>query len=192
MTFQDHPLWDFTVESHRRPGVHEACLRLQMDHRIDVNFLFWCCWVARTGAPPLDEKQLQTALDAVGSWQEEIVRPIWKARWKLKPAYGSFPKDLTEALRRQLIAAEINGEHIEMLHLAHAVKIQADASVSSRDRVSHAVENLRRYLTRHFLVESEVKQFPKSILSPLNTIVCACFPELEKNQIVDNLKERLI
>ena len=191
MEFKDHPLWHFTVKAHQQTGVHEACVDLQKNQGIDVNFLFWCCWLAEMGAPPLDEAQLQSAMDAVGPWQRDIVRPVWRARWKLKPSYGNFPEDLTEALRQQLITAEINAEHIEMLQLADVVKIPMEKTVSTWERASHAMENMKRYLMQHFIEENEEKGFPESILPSLNTILCACFPGLKKSKMLDTLKEQL-
>jgi len=190
MEFKDHPLWRFTLKAHRRSGVHEACVELQKSHGIDVNFLFWCCWVAQMGAPPLHEAQMRRAMTAVRSWQEEIVRPVWRARWKLKPSYGNFPEDLTEALRRQLIAAEINAEHLEMLQLADAVKIRMKETVSTREKVSHAMENVKRYLS-YFFKENAENEFPRNIQPPLSTILCACFPELKEKEMFAILKEHL-
>jgi uncharacterized protein (TIGR02444 family) len=194
MEFEDHPLWNFTIEAHQRSGVHEACMALQINHDIDVNFLFWCCWAGAVGAPPLDEVQMESAMDAVGQWQREIVKPVWRARWKLKPSYGSFPEGLTESLRQQLIAAELNAEHIEMLHLAHAVKIQNGPAVSTWDKASNAAANLKRYLSRHFAGKNSKedtmetqKPLPENIQVPLNTVLCACFQELNKEEALSLL-----
>lgn len=191
MEFEDHPLWNFTIEAHQRHGVHKACVMLQVHHDIDINVLFWCCWAGAVGAPPLDETQMHQAMDAVGPWQREIVKPIWNARWKLKPAYGSFPKNLTEPLRQQLIKAELNAEHIEMLHLAHAVKIRMIAGVSTRDKAAHAAINLKCYLSRHFALENSKEspagsqnQIPKNILNPLSIVLWACFPDLTKEDVL--------
>ena len=194
MEFEDHPLWNFTIEAHQRSGVHKACMALQVNHDIDVNFIFWCCWAGAMGAPSLDEIQMESAMDAVGQWQREIVRPVWRARWKLKPSYGSFPEDLTEALRQQLIAAELNAEHIEMLHLARAVKIRIDTGLSTWDKASHAASNLKLYLSHHFVREhtkgsSTVSQnpIPKDIQDPLSAVLCACFPELNRDEVLSLL-----
>jgi uncharacterized protein (TIGR02444 family) len=194
MEFEDHPLWNFTIEAHQRQGVHEACITLQVNHDIDINFLFWCCWAGAVGAPPLDEIHMQRAMDAVGPWQREIVRPVWRARWKLKPSYGSFSKKLTESLRQQFIKAELNAEHIEMLHLAHAVKIRGVAGVSTWEKASHAASNLKLYLSHHFALgstkESPVgsqNSIPKNIQEPLSIVLCACFPELNKKEVLSLL-----
>lgn len=194
MEFEDHPLWNFTTRAHQRPGVHEACLDLQVNHHIDVNFLFWCCWVGAVGAPPLDGAQMESAMDAVGQWQKEIVKPVWKARWKLKPVYGEFPEDLTEPLRRQLIAAELDAEHIEMLRLAHAVKIRRGSTAAVWDQASHAAANLKLYLCRHFARATQKEgaakgqePIPEEIREPLNTVLCACFPELNRDEALSLL-----
>ena len=45
MEFPENPFWDFSVEVHQKSGVHEACLSLQRDYTLDVNLLFFCCWL---------------------------------------------------------------------------------------------------------------------------------------------------
>ena len=194
MEFEDHPLWNFTIDAHQRPGVHEACVHLQVNHHIDVNFLFWCCWAGAAGAPPFDEVQIESAMDMVGQWQSEIVRPVWRARRKLKPSYGRFPKDATESLRQQLIAAELYAEHLEMLRLAHAVTIRKGSAVSIRDQASHGAANLKLYLSRHFArktaKEGSIENrepIPEDIRDPLGVVLCACFPELNGEEVLSLL-----
>ncbi len=187
MDFENHPLWDFTLEAHQKNGVHEACLALQTKHGIDVNFLFWCCWLGETGAAALDEIQMGRAMESVGKWQEEIVRPVWTVRRRLKPAYGSFRKDHTESLRQQLIGAELDAEHIEMLHLAQVVKFQGHMARPTGEKVRIAAHNLRIYLLKHFAKQrgkpfrsDGVEKIPENVLEPLGKILQACFPGLEK------------
>jgi uncharacterized protein (TIGR02444 family) len=199
VTHKDHPLWRFTLQAHRQPGVHEACVTLQIEHHIDVNFLFWCCWVAEVGGPPLDEKQIGSAFKAVGEWQGEVVRPVWEARRKLKPGYGTFPKDLTEPLRQELIAAELNAEHIEMLCLAESVKFAKNADISMWQKASNAVDNLKRYLARHLatgnkpIIGNENRgPIPENVKNPLSLILHACFPDLKKQDLLRLLDEKLV
>lgn len=199
MEFKDHPLWAFTLAAHERKGVHEACVEMQETFDIDVNFLFWCCWKGSVGALPLNEDQMDTALSAVGDWQDDIVRPIWKARWKLKPGYGGFPQDDTEPLRKQLVAAEVYAEHLELLLLAEVVKTGENPLNNVRHQAENAVKNVNLYLVRHFRKPKKNKSGRKgdemvadNIKVPLARVLWACFQELSREQAFELVEQNVI
>lgn len=72
-------------------------------------------------------------------WQGEIVRPAWKARRRLKPHFAGFPETLTEPLRRALVTVELDAEHIEQLHLAEMVPLEAKKGISIQSQAEQAV-----------------------------------------------------
>jgi hypothetical protein len=122
-------------------------------------------------------------VDAVAGWQEEIVRPIWKARWRLKPFFHNFPREKTELLRRALIEAELDAEHIEQLHLANQVPFAGNPPLSDETKTENVVANILAYLNR--LAESQPETaFDKAYLGePLTVLVSACFPDLDSRQL---------
>ena len=199
MKFKDHPLWAFTLAAHEQKGVHEACLEMQENFGIDVNFVFWCCWKGSVGASPLSDDQMDAAFSAVGDWQKDIVRPIWKARWKLKSGYGDFPKDDTEPLRKQLVAAEVYAEHLELLLLAEVVKTEENPLKNVRHQAENAVINVNLYLIRHFRKPKKDKSERKSgnliqdsIKMPLADVLWACFQDLTREQAFELVDQNLI
>ncbi len=182
MDFPENAFWDFSVRVHQTPGVHEACLEMQTKYGLDVNLLFICCWVAERGGGSLDRERIEAAMAAVDGWQEEIVRPIWRARWCLKPSYKRFPKQWTEPLRQTLVKAELDAEHIEQLQLAESVKLTPQKNQSADDRAAQAVANLFAYLA----VFSETRRIQlnrNGISKPLVTLVSACFPSLNSSSM---------
>ena len=191
MEFPKHPFWDFSLDVHPKKGVHEACLVLQKLYALDINLLFFCCWVGATGGGCLSKEQMAFAIQTVEGWQEEIVRPIWKARWKLKPFYRDFSPEKTEPLRRALIAAEIDAEHIEQLHLADTIVFSIKPGFSEDQKSTHAISNICLYLNAFFNGKG-IQLDRTDITPPLVTLVCACFPsQTQKNLealILDLLK----
>jgi uncharacterized protein (TIGR02444 family) len=67
--------WESSLALYRRPGVPEACLRLQDRDGLDVNLVLWCVWLGVTGRP-LDEDLLGRAMAAVAPWRARAVLPL--------------------------------------------------------------------------------------------------------------------
>jgi uncharacterized protein (TIGR02444 family) len=183
MDFPDHPFWDFSIEVHQRPGVHEACLDLQTRYALDVNILFFCCWVGAAGGGPLELTQIESAIEIVEGWQEEVVRPIWKARWRLKPSYKNFPTEWTESLRQALIKAELDAEHMEQLHLADTIVFANSLNLSEDIKAVHVVANIFLYLNIFSDNNKRMQLNKDDITGPLLTLVAACFPAQDKQRL---------
>ena len=128
MDWPANPFWDYSVELYRRPGVEAACLALQRRHGLDVNLVLVCCWQASRGVP-LDRALLSRAGEVVASWQAEVVRPLRALRRRLKvrladPDPGSVVElwpALASAIREEVLALEIAGEHLGQLGLSRAL-----------------------------------------------------------------------
>lgn len=180
MDLPDNPFWDFSLAAHRRPGVHEACLALQTDHDLDVNLLFYCLWAGALGCR-LDRGLLDRALAAVDGWQEEVVRPVWRARWRLKPSFGGFPPARTEPLRRALVEIELTAEHLEQLQLAEAAPPNGDPELSAEVRAGLAAANLAAYLERFFTARGLDRPSAPELAEPLAALLAAAFPDLGRD-----------
>ena len=190
MDFPDHPFWDFSITVHQHEGVHEACLSLQKRYSLDVNLLFFCCWAGAAGGDPLSRAQVKAAMAAVDGWQDEIVRPIWKARWKLKPSYKNFPTAWTEELRQRLVKAELDAEHMEQLQLGNAISFTANPSLPDEEKASRVVSNIFSYFDL-FFNKVPIELGNDDIVSPLLILVSACFPNQDKEKLKKVIANRL-
>lgn len=198
MDFPEHPFWDFTLAVHGKQGVHEACLQLQRDFELDINVLFFCCWAGGSVNGPLSMEQVRGITDAAKDWQKKIVRPIWKARWLLKGGYPAYPGELVESLRKDLVQAEVNAEHIEMIHLARTCPVTQDPDLDARKRFHAATLNLRQYLLPSLPElfsgkgDEDAPERPGNILGPLSVIFHAAFPEIAKETIDEQLHKMIV
>ncbi len=189
MDFPEHPFWDFSIKVHGHAGVHEACLAMQVDHAIDVNILFYCCWRGAAGGGPARREDLLRIMEGSSGWQNEIVRPVWTARRKLKPRFGDFPVEFTEPLRRALIAAELDAEHMEQLQIAALAPFEIDAAAADRVREADALENLTRYLFLHFEASCRAggsappTVLPAGLKAPIGVLLRACFPHSDADAL---------
>jgi uncharacterized protein (TIGR02444 family) len=163
------PFWDYSLALYRRPHVEDACLELQRRHDLDVNLLLLCCWLGARGVG-LDRAALARAELAVRAWQVEVVRPLRAVRRRLKAkledpdptsVHEGWP-DLAQALRRRILALEIDAERLEQLALGRSV---AGLPRSEPPGVALAMRHLRLYWTfderdRHALTALLAGAFP--------------------------------
>jgi uncharacterized protein (TIGR02444 family) len=144
-----NPFWDYALELYRRPGVEAACLELQQRHSLDVNIVLLCCWLGHLGVVAEDAVLARIAATAE-TWQEEVVRPLRAVRSRLKSALTApqpdsiaarWP-DLVAALRRRVLALELDGERLEQLLLT---AFTAELGPAAAPGVALASANLARY-----------------------------------------------
>jgi uncharacterized protein (TIGR02444 family) len=107
-------LWRFSTAIYGRPGVKAACLTLQ-DAGLDVNVALWIVWLGVTGRDPGPALGQALALSAL--WRARVVQPLRQARDGLKPAPDFIASGAAEALRKQILAAELEGERLQQAAL---------------------------------------------------------------------------
>lgn len=178
LEFPDHPFWDFSLEVYAREGVADACLRLQDDLGIDVNMLLFCCWAGRSGGGELGERTIADAAGAVGSWNDEIVRPLRRLRRRLKGGFTGVREERSLELRREIQAIEIESEHIEQLFLGETFARADDEKLPAEIRAGHAAVNVAAYLRVSGAAGTA------GHLRGIGTLLAATFPDL-KGEVLD-------
>ena len=102
-------LWDWTLDAYARPGVPEACLRLQDDYGQNTSLLLWAVW-AETADPEL----LARAAAAAHRWEDTALAPLRAVRRGLKPPLPPVSDKAREGLRDDVKAAELRAERVLM------------------------------------------------------------------------------
>lgn len=148
--FEDHPFWDFSLAVYGAPGVSDACIALQERHRLDVNMLLFCAWHGASGRGALDDRAVAAALDAARAWNERVVCGLRAVRRWIKETPTGIDPALADALRRRIVAVEVDCEHAEQLALARAVARPAPSVLPSPPERANAIAaSLAAYLGRH-------------------------------------------
>jgi len=93
--------WQFSLEFYTRPAVADLCLQLQDDHQRQVNIVLWCLWLGQQGKT-LDKSGLARALDALQSWQLDVIGPLRHVRRTLKRHGLSNPAIYRQAKQLEL------------------------------------------------------------------------------------------
>lgn len=125
--------WDSSLALYRRPGVPEACLRLQDRDGLDVNLVLWCLWLGATGRT-MDDALLGRGMAAVAPWRARAVLPLREIRRDLKPGVPGAPPAEVNTLREAIKKLELETERIQHLileGLAPAAAGPADASANA-------------------------------------------------------------
>ena len=130
--------WSYSLREYRRAAVEPACLALQ-DEGANVNLLLACCWLGSSGRRA-DRRRLRRLLNAVASWQEQVVVPLRQVRRSLKPETWQVDAGGRRALRQRVAAAELEAEHLEQLLLASLV-----VDLPQRPGRNFSSENLQGY-----------------------------------------------
>lgn len=172
MDFPPHPFWDFALDVYRRPGVSDACLQLQENQQVDVNLLLFVCWIGASGRGRMSGGDVTLCIETVRNWHETVVRPLRAVRRRLKSGFDPAPVELTDGLRRQIQAREIDAEHIEQLMLAAAVVYPVRAGTMMAARMADAGQNALVYLAK---LDATVDNAARASLA---MVLSAAFPDV--------------
>ena len=99
-------LWIYCLNLYARPGMEQACLRLQ-SQGLDVCLLLCATWLEHR-AVAFDEARLEQLKACATPWQQEVVQPLRQLRtqWRELAAHD----DALAALREQIKALELEAE----------------------------------------------------------------------------------
>lgn len=114
-----HPslLWTFSLEHYAKPGVKQACLRLQDEYGLDVNVALACLWHERRGAEPLSSKDIATLLATVDEQRARVA--------KIRPLRREA-KSVDDGLYRALKRSELLAENLLQRALSEALSERPD------------------------------------------------------------------
>lgn len=115
----DNPFWKFSLDVYAAPGVAAECLALQRELDVDVNMLLFCAWLGASRKVMLSAEQLEMFEDIVRPWHEDVVKPLRRVRDTIKSRADFVDEDIG-ALRKKVLAAELDAERIEQALLYQA------------------------------------------------------------------------
>ncbi len=178
MKFSDNPCWDFALLVYRRDGVGDACLALQDSHGVDVNVLLFCCWLGESGRGALSAKEMAQALALVDRWHQDVVRRLRAVRARLKGGFGDIDVDFSDPLRGQIMASELDAEHVEHMTLWAAFeRPAAEPMPPAERRAKDAAGNVALYF------DALGVKLAAPDTAQLTTILGASFPDLDDGQV---------
>ena len=152
-------LWNYSLEIYRRPGVQDACLKLQDDMGADVNLLMYCCWRGAMAdgemgalltqlaelsesAAKLRKKVAAMELEAEKLQQAMMSRHAAKHVETDPPSPQAAGQNLTQYFERMAAPADRDAQN------ALAILVRAAFPDGGEDDVDAAIAKLSRCLAR--------------------------------------------
>src|SRR6202047_402741 len=115
--------WAFALEIYARPGVAEACLKLQNEAGVDVMMFLMIAYAAVRHRIFLNPSEIRTLDETCRPWREQIVRPIRAIRSGLKRGPLPAPNSETEQFRSKVKAIELAAERLQNQLLAQCLPL---------------------------------------------------------------------
>jgi uncharacterized protein (TIGR02444 family) len=165
--------WAFALHIYARPGVADACLRLQNEAGVDVMMLLMTVFAAVRHRVLLTPSEIRELDEVCRPWREQIVQPLRAIRGRLKTGPLPAPDSTTEPFRSTIKAAELAAERLQNRLLAEYLPLRPP----ERDTV--VAEDLRSVLRSAVTLALE-KRGSKSIsdlYSSIDAIVDAAMQD---------------
>lgn len=106
------PFWRFSLQFYRRPGVADACIKLQEEAGVDVNLLLFLLWHA-TQRRSLSLPEVERLEHEVCPWRQQAVIPLRAIRRALKSPPALLEPGAAEAFRTRIKAVELEAERLQ-------------------------------------------------------------------------------
>ena len=143
----ENPFWDFSLAAYGKPGVAEACLRLQDEAAADANLLLYFCWAAAVREDALGRIEVGEVVARTQAWRDGVVAPLRGVRRRMKEGMPGPPPESVEALRAEVKRIELEAERMEqdLLYRAGRAALRKAAGGAAARR--RAEENITIYLS---------------------------------------------
>jgi uncharacterized protein (TIGR02444 family) len=99
-------LWSFSLTTYARPGVEQACLKLQATG-VNVCLLLCAAWLGERGIA-CNAQRLQQLRNAADSWDADVVQPLraLRTQWKVAATEDAGLRTLREQVKTLELEAE--------------------------------------------------------------------------------------
>lgn len=165
--------WAFALEVYARPGVAEACLKLQNEAGVDVMLFLMVAYAAARHRILLTRLEIRKLDEVCRPWREQIVQPLRAIRSGLKLGPLPAPNSETEQLRSKVKDVELAAERLQNRLLAERLPFRAP----ERDDVdTEGLRSVLRSVVSHFL-ETGSRAGIADYLSAINVVAEAAAQE---------------
>jgi len=117
--------WAFALHLYARPGVSDACLKLQNEAGVDVMMFLMVAFAAVRHRILLTPSEIRKLDEACRPWREQIVRPLRAIRSGLKSGPQPAPNSETEEFRSKVKAAELASERLQNQLMAEYLPLRS-------------------------------------------------------------------
>lgn len=116
--------WAFALEIYARPGVADACLKLQNEAGVDVMMLLVITFAAVRLRILLTSAEIRKLDETCRPWREQIVWPLRAIGSGLKTGPAPAPNGETEEFRSRIKTVELAAERLQNQLLAECLPLR--------------------------------------------------------------------
>jgi uncharacterized protein (TIGR02444 family) len=106
--------WNFVIKLYAKQGVSQACLVLQDQSGVDVSFLLTTLFYSARRQVGLTAEEIEKLDRHISDWRNETVLPLRNLRRRLKEGNPAVKGHSAGELYRQIKAAELLAEQLEI------------------------------------------------------------------------------
>jgi uncharacterized protein (TIGR02444 family) len=140
----DEGCWNFVIEFYAKQGVSQACLLLQDQLGVDVSFFLTALFYSARRGVNLTAEEIERLDRHVSAWHNEIILPLRKVRRRLREGHPAIKSPSGDELYRQIKAAELLAEQLEIGALVQQLeKIARDPASAQSNRTT--IEGVVKY-----------------------------------------------
>jgi uncharacterized protein (TIGR02444 family) len=166
--------WAFALQLYSRPGVANACLKLQDEAGVDVMIFLTAAFAAVRHRILLTRSEIREVDDACRPWREQIVQPIRAIRSGLKIGPLPAPSGETEQFRTKVKAVELAAERLQNQLLAERLPLRSpEQDIVSPEELGSVLRNVVA-----LALEKRGSTEITDLLSPVNVIVEAAMQDV--------------
>jgi uncharacterized protein (TIGR02444 family) len=134
--------WAFALDIYARPGIADACLKLQNEAGVDVMILLMVTFALARHRILLTPAEIGKLDDACLPWREQIVWPLRAIRSGLKSGPRPAPSSETELFRSKVKSLELAAERLQNRLLADSLPLRPGKDVVSPQDLRSALSGV--------------------------------------------------
>ena len=169
----DADSWAFALAIYDRPGVAEACLRLQNEAGVDVMMLLMVAFAAVRHRILLTPDEIEMLDESCRAWREQIVWPLRTIRSGLKTGPLPAPSSETEQFRSKIKSVELAAERLQNQRLAESLPLRPEKGAPNPEQLRAVLGSVVA-----LFVEQPDKQPAGDLAAAINTVVEAAMRDI--------------
>jgi uncharacterized protein (TIGR02444 family) len=171
--------WAFALEIYAKPGVADACLKLQNEAGVDVMIFLMVAYAALRHRIFLTPERIGRLDEASRPWRELIVQPLRAIRSVLKSGPLPAPNSETEQFRSTVKTIELAAERLQNQLLAECLLLEPAAGDADDVNPEQLRSVLQSAVT--FFLESREQRSIANFGSSIDLIVEAAMRSFSPN-----------
>lgn len=166
--------WNFSMQLYDNPSIDEACSILQDRYQLNINLVFFCCWLANENFRTLTPEEFESLIKRITPWNRRVIFGLavllrLAKRLRSRKAFQQMNDFLP--VEKEILDNKRYADKIEqslMIPLVHSIEKQP---IADPNKMNLALTNVFGYINNQKI------SIHQNDLEKIYRIVKACFSE---------------